>query len=123
MAKKNKVFIEIEINGKMQKVAVDAKKLGKELDNVEKGARNADRNLKGAAQASSNSTKNFAKLTQGTNGLVAAYATLAAQLFAISAAYNFLKNAADLRVLQEGQLAGDFCEAPILVSSRNLHVF
>lgn len=104
MAKRNKVFIDIEVNGKMQKVAVDAKKVSAELDKVGKSARTTDRNLKGAAQTSSNTTKNFSKMAQGTGGLVAAYATLAANIFAISAAYNFLKNAGDLRVLRESQL-------------------
>ena len=104
MAKSKKVFIDIEVNGKMQKVAVDAKKVSAELDKVGKSARTADRNLKGAAQTSSNTTKNFSKMAQGTGGLVAAYATLAANIFAISAAYTFLKNAGDLRVLRESQL-------------------
>ena len=103
MAKRNKVIIEVEINGKMQKVAVDAKNLGKSLDDVGKNSRTADRNLKGAAQASSNATKNFSKMAQGTNGLVAAYATLAANVFAVSAAFQFLKNAGDLRALETAQ--------------------
>lgn len=105
MAKKNKVFIDVEINGKMQKVAVDAKKLGDNLDDVAKNARTADRNVKGAAQASSNATKNFSKMAQGTNGLVAAYATFAAQVFALTAAFGFFKRAGDLKVLQQGQQA------------------
>jgi hypothetical protein len=55
---------------------------------------------------SSNSTKNFSKLSQGiSGGLVPAYATLAAQLFALDALFRFLKDAADFRVLKEGQMA------------------
>ena len=104
MAKK-KVMVDVVIDdkGTTKKVAIDAKKLGKNLDETAISARTADRNLKGAAQASSNATKNFSKMAQGTGGLVAAYATLAANIFAISAAYNFLKKAGDLRVLREGQ--------------------
>ena len=104
MAKK-KVMVDVVIDdkGTTKKVAIDAKKLGKNLDETAISARTADRNIKGAAQASSNATKNFSKMAQGTGGLVAAYATLAANIFAISAAYNFLKRAGDLRVLREGQ--------------------
>jgi hypothetical protein len=75
------------------------------LQEVGKNARTADRNLKGAARTSANSTKNFSKMAQGiTGGLVPAYATLAANIFAITAAFNFLKNAADFEILKKGQL-------------------
>ena len=56
MANKDTVFIDIQTSdgGSMQRVAVSAKKLGVALDDVGvattktgKGARNADRNLKG----------------------------------------------------------------------------
>lgn len=102
----NKIFIDVEINGKFQKVAVDANKLGDSLGHVSKNARTADRNVKGAAQASSNGTKNFAKMAQGlTGGLVPAYAAVAAQVFALTAAFNFLKNAADLQNLKASQVS------------------
>ena len=59
---------------------------------------------KGVAQATSNSTKAFSKMTTGiTGGLVPAYATLAANVFALSAAFNFFKRAADVKILEEGQ--------------------
>ena len=103
---KNKVYIDIEINGKMQKVAVDAKNLGRSLEQVGEHAQTADRRLKGAAQASSNGTKNFSKMAQGlTGGLVPAYAAVAAQVFALSAAFNFLKNAADVQNLKAAQIS------------------
>jgi len=105
MAKK-KIEIDIVVNGKMQKATVQAEKLNKALDSTAKGAQNTDRRLKGTAGASSNTTKNFSKMAQGINGgLVPAYATLAANLFAVSAAFNFLKNAGNLVALQEGQIA------------------
>lgn len=102
---KNKVEIDVIVDdkGTTKKVGLDAKKAGDGLDKVGKSAHTADRNLKGAAQASSNTTKNFSKMAQGTGGLVAAYATLAANVFAISAAFQFLKSAGDLKVLEEGQ--------------------
>ena len=104
MAKK--IQIDIEVNGKMQKATVSAKKLRDALDATSKSARTTDRNLKGASQQSANATKNFSKMAQGMTGtLVPAYATLAANVFAITAAFNFLKSAGDLKALEEGQKA------------------
>lgn len=110
MAKK--IQIDIEVNGKMQKATVSAKKLRDALSGVEdasdrvgKSARQTDRNIKGTAQASSNATKNFSKMSQGMGGLVGAYASLAASLFAVSAAFNFLKSAGELKSLRAGQIA------------------
>tara|TARA_B100000287_G_scaffold430246_1_gene485120 strand:- start:9740 stop:13357 length:3618 start_codon:yes stop_codon:yes gene_type:complete len=105
MAKKNQVFIDVVIDdkGTTKRVAVNAKKLGLELDKTSTSARTADRNIKGVAASSSNATKNFSKMAQGTGGLVAAYATLAANIFAISAAYNFLKKAGDISSLTAAQ--------------------
>jgi hypothetical protein len=102
---KNKVEIDVKVDdkGTTKKLGLESKKAAKGLDNTAKGARTADRNLKGTAQASSNATKNFSKMAQGTGGLVAAYATLAANIFAISAAFQFLKNAGDLRALEASQ--------------------
>jgi len=106
MAKKNRVQIDVEINGKMQKATVDAKKLRGQLDGLSGSAHSTDRRLKGASQQSANTTKNFSKMAQGiTGGLVPAYAILASSVFAMSAAFNFLKNAGDLRTLQQGQVA------------------
>ena len=103
---KNKVEIDIVVNGKMQKATVSAKKLNDALGKTATGAQVADRTLKGAAGASSNTTKNFSKMAQGINGgLVPAYATLAANLFAVSAAFMFLKDAGNLVTLQKGQEA------------------
>ena len=43
-------------------------------------------------------------MAQGiTGGLVPAYATLAANIFAIGAAFRFLQSAADFRILSQGQ--------------------
>ena len=111
MAKK--ITIDIEVNGKMQKATVSTKKLKDALDGVDKSqkkvgdsAQTTDRRLKGAAQASANGTKNFSKMAQGiSGGLVPAYATLAAQVFAVSAVFQFLKDASDISNLIAGQEA------------------
>jgi len=106
MSKKNEVRIPIKVDGKeilLTKKQID--KMNASLDKTGTSAHSADRRLKGAAQASSNTTKNFSKMAQGiTGGLVPAYATLAANIFAISAAFRFLQSAGDLRILQQGQL-------------------
>lgn len=108
MAKK--ITIDIEVNGKMQKATLSAKKLRSALDDVDtasqrtqKGSRTLDRNLKGTARTTSNSTKEFSKMAQGMGGLVGAYATVAASVFALSAAFQFFKTAADLDALTKGQ--------------------
>ena len=88
---KNKIYIDVVVDdkGTTERVAVSAKKLGIALNEAGKGGLTADRRLKGAAQASANGTKNFSKMAQGiSGGLVPAYATLAAQVFAVSAASN-----------------------------------
>lgn len=105
---KNKVFIDVVVDdkGTTKRLAVDADKLGASLDKTSTSARTADRNLKGAARTSANSTKNFSKMAQGiTGGLVPAYATLAAQVFALTAAFDFFRRAADVRNLEEQQIA------------------
>ena len=105
---KNKIKIDVEVddNGNLQQVEKKAKKAAKGLNGVAEGGRVADRTLKGTAGASSNTTKNFSKMAQGINGgLVPAYAVLAANIFAVSAAFSFLKNAGDLVALKAGQIA------------------
>ena len=105
MAKKNKINVDVNVDdkGTTKKVGLGAKKAADNLEKTGKSAHSADRQLKGAAKASSNTTKNFSKMSQGiSGGLVPAYATLAAQLFAVSAAFQFLKRAGDLVTLQRG---------------------
>ena len=91
-------------DGSLKAIGKDATKAAAALDQTSKSARTADRNLKGAAQASANGTKNFSKMAQGMGGLVGAYATFAASVFALSAAFNFLKNAADVALLEQSQV-------------------
>lgn len=108
MAKKKQVFIEVIVDdkGTTQKLAVDANKLEKALVGQNKQTKDADRALRGAANMSSNTTKNFSKMTQGINGgIVPAYAELAARVFAVTAAFRFLQEAADTRNLLAGQQA------------------
>lgn len=110
MAKK--ITIDIEVNGKMQKATLSAKMLREQLDGVDtnqkkttKSAGELDRNIKGVAQTSANSAKNFSKMSQGMGGLVGVYATIAAQVFAVTAAFQLFKNATDFSNLIKGQEA------------------
>ena len=96
----------ISDDGSLKLVEQKAKKTAGAMNKVGQTAHSADRSLKGAANASSGASKNFSKLSQGiTGGLVPAYATLAANLFAVDALFRFLKSSADYRVLTQGQLA------------------
>ena len=105
---KNDVVITLRVDdkGNIKQVGNQSKKAAKDVDKLGKSAGNADRNMKGLSQQSSNSSKNFSKMAQGmSGGLVPAYATLAAQIFAVTALFRFLQQAADYRVLIAGQKA------------------
>ena len=100
MAKKT-IRIPIKVDGKeilltqkqIKKLANDTNKAAGSFDAMNTSQRGADRAGKGLSRQSSNSTKNFSKMQQGiSGGLVPAYATLAAQVFALSAAFTFLQS-------------------------------
>ena len=104
---KRKVMVDVVVDdkGTTKKMAVDQRQLKKAMDGTAASSRNARKQIRGAAQTASASGKQFAALSAGTGGLVGAYATLAAQIFAVTAAFNFLKSAGSLKLLQEGQMA------------------
>lgn len=99
MARRNKILIELEVTdgGKgLRQVALDSNKASEGFVKVSENARSADRSLKGASEQSSSVTKNFSKMAQSiTGGLVPAYAALAANIFALGAAFRFIQNAID----------------------------
>ena len=113
----NKVLIELIISEKGTK----ARTLTKDTDNLSKSTDRVDRSRKKLNRTSDNyhkkekalhqtnlsSAKGFSKMNQtmgggGSSGLVAAYATLAANVFAATAAFNALRNAAQVQTLVEG---------------------
>jgi hypothetical protein len=104
---KNQVYIDLIIDdkGTTKRIAVDQDKLQKSLAKTNKSAKETDRNMRGASQMSSNATKNFSKMQQGMSGIVGVYATIAAQIFAVSAAFQFLKSASQMTNLIAGQEA------------------
>ena len=104
---KNTVEIDVKVDdkGTTKKVGLGAKKAAKDTDSLSRSSREASKNVKGVAQTASAGGKNFAGMARGMGGLVGAYAALAAQMFAISAAFQFFKKAGDLEVLKAGQQA------------------
>ena len=103
MANKIQIDVNVDDKGTTKKVGLNAKKLGNELEGASKSVGTLDRNLKGAAGATSNATKGFAKMAQGMGGLVSVYAAVAANVFALSAAFEFLKRAAEVKMLEDAQ--------------------
>ena len=111
---KNQIEVDIVVddNGSLSKVAKNSAKAAAGIDKVTKSTNKASKSKdrynkteKGVAGATSNSTKAFSKQAQsigGSSGLVAAYATLAANIFAITAAFGALKRSAALEQLSAG---------------------
>lgn len=108
-----KIKIKVDDDGSLSLVQKKSKGAADAIDDVGgaaertgKSARTADRNLKGLSKQSANAQKNFSKMQQGmTGGLVPAYAILASNVFALSAAFQFFKNAADVKNLEASQIA------------------
>ena len=93
-------------DGTLKVYATQAKKAGKALDETKKKTDETTYATKKGINQTANQTKNFANLARGISGsLVPAYATLAANVFALTAVFGFLQQAADYRVLKEGQAA------------------
>ena len=98
------IQVRIDDKGNLSAVGNKAEQAAGKMDKASKSAGTLDRNMKGAGQASSGAAKNFSKISQGMGGFVGAYATLAANVFAVSAAFNFLKRAADVEQLRASQV-------------------
>ena len=114
MAKGNEIIIKLRIDdkGNLKKATSQTDKLSKSTDKAAKSSERLqksrdkyNRTEKGVAQISSNSTKNFSKMQQsidgggGSGGLVRAYALLAANVFALTAAFGVLSRASQNEVL------------------------
>jgi len=115
MADNNKIVIEITTNDKGTTAAIkNNKKLKKSIDDTNKSTKNAKKTgdgyhsqQKSLYQTNLSSAKGFSKQAQsigtgGSSGLVGAYATLAANVFAATAAFNALRGAAQVQTLIEG---------------------
>lgn len=101
-----RIVFTIDENGSLVQLGkladITGKKVGKQ--GLGKNVQETDRLYKSLSHQTSNSTKEFAKQAQTMQGgLVAAYAIIAAQVFAVSAAFRFLEEAMNTRNLIEGQ--------------------
>ena len=104
--------VKVQKDGSLKVVAKDAEKAAKGTDKLAQStdrttkARNRySKGEKGVAQMGMNSTKAFSKMNQtmmGSSGLVGAYATLAANVFALTAAFGLLQRTAAAEQLAEG---------------------
>ena len=115
----SKVVFEVIATGKGFKVvAQDINKTSKATDNLDKSQKKAtksaggyDKQNKALYQSNLSSAKSFSKMNQtiggsgGSGALVASYAVLAANVFAVSAAFNTLRGAAASEKLAEGLVA------------------
>ena len=106
----NEVNIKIRISddGDLELISKKADKAAQSTDTLTQSRNRYNKGEKGVAGATANSTKAFSKMQQsmmGGGGLVPAYATLAANLFAVSAAFEFLKRSAQLKQLEDAQIS------------------
>ena len=107
-----KFTVKFEKDGSLKEIAADTKKATKGTEKfteaTEKTTKSRNRykkGEKGVAQAGLSSAKSFSKMQQtmvGGGGLVGAYATLAANVFALTAAFGLLRRAAAASQLAEG---------------------
>ena len=100
------VKVTLTDGGSLKDLGKKAKNAGKDVGSVAKNVQESDRRLKSLSQQTSNTTKAFSKQAQTIGGgLVPIYATIAAQVFAVSAAFRFLQDAMEIRNMIEGQKA------------------
>ena len=99
------VTFKVMKDGSLKAISKEAEQAAKSTDKATNSSEKYSKKQKGVAGATSNSTKAFSKMTTGMQGgLVPAYATLAANVFALSAAFNFFKRAADVQILEKSQI-------------------
>ncbi len=110
---KGKNIITIQVNGQnitgtkkeLDALVASQRKVNQSNEQLNKTNVSARRGLHGTANMSSNVTKNFSKMQQGmesggsSGGLVRAYALLAANVFALSAAFGVLSRGAQVDTL------------------------
>ncbi len=111
----NKINVEVTDNGSLKELTNEASKLRQHLDGAGKGYAKAAASAKAAAAQEGKeygvvrgavgtgaASRDFAKQAQGLGGLVHLYATFAANIFAVGAAFNALQKAADTTNLVKG---------------------
>jgi hypothetical protein len=103
VANKIKVTYTVKEDGSLGKIKQGAEQAAASTDKASKSSERYSKRNKGVAGATSNSTKAFSKMTTGIEGgLVPAYATLAAHVFAVTAAFGLFRRNAAIEQLNEG---------------------
>lgn len=110
MANEVKLTLKVDDNGSLAIVAKEAKsaagatdKLAKSSEKLNRTRNNYNKVEKGVGQAGLSTAKGFSKQASTiSGGLVPAYAVLAANIFAITAAFNALSRVASLETLRQG---------------------
>ena len=112
MANEITFTVKLDDKGSLALVTKQAKKTADSLGKVEAATKKANksqdhfaRGAKGVGQAGLSASKGFSKMRDsmsGSNGLVSAYAILAANIFAATAAFNALRRAAQVEQLEKG---------------------
>jgi hypothetical protein len=103
VAKTIKVTYRVNDDGSLERISKKAEKAARSTDNLTQSRNRYNKVEKGAAQLTSNSTKAFAKQAGAIgSGLVPAYATLAANIFALTALFGALQRAAQVEQLTQG---------------------
>ena len=99
------VTYKVKEDGSLQKISQGAEKAAKSTDKATKASAGHNKVQKGVAQTGLSSAKSFSKMSSGIQGgLVPAYATLAAHVFAVTAAFGVLSRAQAVKQLNEGLL-------------------
>jgi len=106
----NEIVIKVKLddNGSFKLVEKEAKKAAKATDDLGKSRNRYNKGEKGVIGATSNGTKAFSKMRDsmtGSTGLVSAYAVLASNVFAATAAFNAFRRAAQVQQLEAGLVA------------------
>lgn len=130
----NKVTFEVIVTDKgTQKIVIkDLEALGDSVERVKKRQKDADKTgkeffdtQKKGVIGTANSTKSFSKLAEtlgsGSGGVVGAYATLAANVFAVTAAFNALRQASQVEQVFRGlEAAGARTGQTLSIVAENL---
>ena len=99
------VTYRVKEDGSLEKVAQKANKAAAATDKATKASAGHNKVQKGVAQTGLSSAKSFSKMSSSIEGgLVPAYATLAAHVFAVTAAFGILSRSQAVKQLNEGLL-------------------
>jgi len=88
-------------DGTLRAVAEGLEDVRERSDQAGDGANRLRRRMDGVSRSSLNSTREFARQAQGMGGLVSIYATVAANVYALTSAFSLLRDAADFSIMRQ----------------------